>query len=278
VTASLAYNKNKVVDIPNDEGIIHGPSSVLSQGTTEMFRAQTGYPVGYFWGFETAGIFQDSLEAVNWVGPTGEPYFPKNQKAGDIRFVDQNNDGQINTDDKVMIGDPNPDYVFGLQISAEYKGVYLQATGNGQAGHQIAKSYRSFADSYQQNYTTDVYNRWHGPGTSNKMPRLVEGTHRNNQNISDIYIENGDFFRINNITLGYDLKNLIKKMSFPELKIYVSGQNIYTFTKYSGMDPEVAYAPEDSQNKANDFSWGSGIDLGFYPACRTYLVGLSVKF
>jgi TonB-linked SusC/RagA family outer membrane protein len=187
VTASLAYNKNKVVDIPNDEGIIHGPSSVLSQGTTEMFRAQTGYPVGYFWGFETAGIFQDSLEAVSWVGPTGEQYYPKNQKAGDVRFVDQNNDGQISTEDKVMIGDPNPDYVFGLQISAEYKGIYLQATGNGQAGHQIAKSYRSFADSYQQNYTTDVYNRWHGPGTSNKMPRLVGNSQEQSEYFRYIY-------------------------------------------------------------------------------------------
>lgn len=268
VNATVSNNKNEVVEIKNDEKIIHGPANVLSQGTGEMFRAQVGYPIGYFWGYETDGVMQNEAEVAAYVTPENELYF-KDQVPGDLRFVDQNKDGKINDDDKVMIGDPNPDFIFGLQFTADYKGFSFLINANGKAGHQIAKSYRSFADSPRQNYTKDVYNRWHGEGTSDRYPRLTFKTHRNMTNISDIYIEDADFLRIGNITLGYDFKQLLKRLPIEQLRLYVTARNILTLTNYSGMDPEVGYGPTP---------WASGIDLGLFPSSKTYMIGVNVKF
>jgi len=276
ITGTFAYNKNKVVEVPSSDSIFHGPANVLSQGTSEMFRAEAGFPIGYFWGYETDGVLQNDADVAAYVKPDGQPYF-RNAKPGDLKFVDQNKDGKIDDKDKVMIGNPHPDFIFGLQFNLDYKGFYLQFTGNGQAGHQIAKNYRS-VDSYRHNYTKEVYDqRWHGEGTSYKYPRLVRGAHPNYQYISDIYIFNADFFRISNLTIGYDFKQLIKKMPFTELRLYGAAKNLHTFTKYPGMDPEVGYAPTSS-DPANDFKWGSGIDLGLYPQSRTFMIGLIITY
>lgn len=277
INVSLAHNTNEVTDIANDEKIIHGPANLLSQGTSEMCRVQVGYPVGYFWGYETDGVMQDSAEVAAYVTPDGDPYFSR-MKPGDLRFVDKNKDGEIDDLDKVMIGDPNPDYTFGFLINLDYKGVNFQIAANGQSGNQIAKSYRMFGDGPKNNFTDDVYQRWHGAGTSNKYPRLSSTPHRNTQNISTIYIENGDFLRIGTITLGYDFKQLMKKLPVGELRLYFTAKNIHTFTKYSGMDPEVGYAPEDENVPQNDYRWIKGVDLGLYPSAKSYLVGLSIKF
>lgn len=277
ITGNFAYNQNEVVDIANDEKIIHGADNVLSQGTSELFRAEVGYPIGYFWGYETDGIIQTQAEADAWINADGEPYFNDTQP-GDVRFVDTNGDGEINDDDKVMIGDPNPDFIYGIQLNLDYKGIYLQLIGTGQGGHQVAKSYRSFADSPRQNYTTDIYDRWTGPGTSNEYPQLRWRPHRNTSYVSDLYIEDADFFRISNLTVGYDLSQSLKVIPFEQTKIYVGVRNLLTITKYSGMDPEVGYGPTDDSNPDNDFPWAKGIDLGLYPVARTFLVGLSLKF
>jgi TonB-dependent starch-binding outer membrane protein SusC len=268
VNASVAHNKNKITNIANDEKIIHGQANVLSQGTSEMYRAEVGYPIGYFWGFQTDGVMQNEAEVAAYVKPNGDPYF-KGMLPGDLRFVDQNKDGLIDDSDKVMLGDPNPDLIFGLQFNAEYKGFSILINTNGKAGMQVAKSYRSFADGPRQNYTTDVFNRWHGEGTSDKYPRLTAKTHRNMTNISDIYIEDADFVKISNITIGYDFKQILKKFPIEQLRLYFSAKNILTFTKYSGMDPEVGYGPD---------GWSSGIDLGLYPSSKSYMIGINVKF
>jgi TonB-dependent starch-binding outer membrane protein SusC len=271
INATVSHNHNEVTDIKNDEKIIHGQTNVLSQGTTEMYRAQVGYPIGYFWGVKTDGVLQNDAEVAAYVKPTDQtPYF-KGQQPGDLRFVDQNSDGKINELDKVMIGDPNPDYIFGLQFTADYKGFSFLINANGKSGMQVAKSYRSFADSPRQNYTKDVYNRWHGEGTSNRYPRLTFVTHVNMTTISDIYIEDADYVKISNITFGYDFKQLLKKLPIEQLRLYVTAKNIHTFTKYSGMDPDVGYGPEDT-------GWSSGIDLGLYPSSKSYMIGLNVKF
>lgn len=262
-TVNFAHNKNEVTRIANSEGIIHGPSNVLSQGTTEMYRAEVGYPIGYFYGYKTAGVFQ------NWdqVNNTKAKY--AGAQPGDLIFVDTNRDGVISETDRTQIGDPNPDYTLGLNLNFSYKGFDLNITGNGLFGHQIAKSYRSFADSPLQNYTTEIFGRWTGEGSSNKLPRLTSGSHTNWQNISDIYIEDADFLKIQNVTFGYDFKKLFPKMPLGQARLYVTAQNLYTFTGYSGMDPEVGYGAD---------SWSKGIDLGFYPAPRTYLIGVNLKF
>lgn len=266
--ASLGYNKNEVLRIDNAEGIIYGEASVLSQGTAVISRVEEGFPIGYFWGYETNGIIQNDVEAAAWVGPSGQPYFD-DVRLGDVRFVNTNGDTAISEEDKVMLGDPNPDFIFGFQFNAEYKGFYVLLAANGAAGHQVAKSYRGFNDGVKQNYTTDIYDRWHGEGTSNTWPRMSATPNRNTSEISDIYIYDADYLRISNLTVGYDINRLWSTSPLQELLIYFTAKNLHTFTKYPGMDPEVGYSPQD---------WGSGVDLGLYPASKTYMVGLSVKF
>lgn len=290
ITGTFAYNKNEVVNINNEEKILHGPTNVLSQGTSEMFRAEVGYPIGYFWGYKTEGIFQSNEEATAWnnsarnYSTTGDTVYFRGTGndpwpvAGDIIFVDLNKDGQITEEDKTLIGSPQPKYIFGIQLNVEYKGIFLNLVGTGKAGHQIASAYRSFGDSPKNNYTTRIYERWTGPGTSNKIPRIQYRPHRNTTNISDLYIEDANHFRIANLTIGYDLSRGIKAIPFEETRLYFSARNLITFTKYSGMDPEVGYGPTDDDNPDNDYPWASGIDLGLYPVARTFLIGLSIKF
>ncbi|MBN1597856.1 MAG: TonB-dependent receptor [Bacteroidales bacterium] len=296
ITATMAHNKNKVTNINNSEKIIHGVPNVLSHGTSEMYRAEVGYPVGYFWGYETDGIIQNDTEAeiylnsltsaadayaaTNGTEPVyDETLTEENLVPGELRFVDQNGDGLINDDDKVMIGDPNPDYIFGLTINLEYKNAYLEFAGVGKAGHQIAQSWRSFTDGPKQNMSYDYAEAtWHETrNPDGTLPRLTSVATASTRYMSDIYIHDADYFRISNLTIGYDFSGLIKWGAIRELRLYVSAQNLYTFTKYNGMDPEVGYGP-DSEEDDDAASWASGFDLGLYPQSRTYMIGLSVKF
>lgn len=141
-------------------------------------------------------------------------------------------------------------------------------TSNGVLGNQIAKSYRRFADRPHENYTKDILGRWHGEGTSNTIPRVNMATHINDTYVSDRYIEDGDYWRISNLTVGYDFKYLWKKLPLNQARLYVTGQNILTVTGYSGFDPEVG----------NGNNWAGGIDNGFYPAPMSFLIGVSLKY
>ena len=260
-----AFNKNVVTRIANAEGIIHGAEDVLSEGTLEMYRAQVGYPIGYFYGFKTAGVFQNQAQIDNYKGAKYE-----NAAPGDLIWVDTNNDGKIDNDDRTMIGDPNPHFTAGLNFWMAWKGFDFNLAGYGAFGQQVAKSYRSFADSQRDNFTTDVFQTWQGEGTSNKLPRLTYGSNPNWQNISDIYIENGDYFKISNVSIGYDFRKLVDMKYISKCRLFVQAQNLLTITKYSGMDPEMG--------KGTDDDWASGIDVGFYPAARTFLFGVNLQF
>jgi len=191
--------------------------------------------------------------------------------AGDLKFVDTDGNGQIDYKDKVMIGDPNPKVILGINLSVAFKGFDLSCMANGAFGQQIARSWRRWADSPQMNYTTDIFNRWHGEGSSNKYPRLTYGSSINWQYNSDIFIENADYLRLSNVTLGYDLKKLIRAIPLAQARFFVTLQNLYTFTKYSGMDPEIG-------SSGGTDSWAKGIDIGYYPSPRTILLGASLKF
>ncbi len=262
---NLSHNKNEVTRIANSEGIIHGSANVLSEGTTEMYRAQEGFPIGYFYGFKTLGIFQNEQQIADYTGAKLSGTRP-----GDLIFADTNNDGVIDDNDKGMIGNPHPDFNLGFSLNFGYKGFDLGITANAVLGNQIAKSYRSFTDQPKENYTTDILGRWHGEGTSNRLPRVASGTNTNWLYISDIFIEDGDYLRIQNVTLGYDFKQLFPRMPLSQARLYFTAQNLFTFTGYSGMDPEVGFGGHQT--------WVSGIDLGFYPSPRTYMVGVNLKF
>jgi TonB-linked SusC/RagA family outer membrane protein len=267
---NASYNKNEVTRINNNEKIFHGPGNVLGQGTEEVYRAQVGYPIGYFWGYKTLGVFQTDAEVAAYQNPDGQVIMP-NAVAGDLKFNDTNNDGVIDYRDKVMIGDPNPDVILGINFSFAFKGFDFSLMSTGAFGQQIARSFRRWADSPLNNYTTDIFNRWHGEGSSNKYPRLTYGANIDWQYNSDIFIENGDYLRLSNITLGYDLKKLIHSIPLTQARFFMTLQNLYTFTKYSGMDPEIG-----TSTTGDD--WAKGIDIGTYPAPRTFLLGVSLKF
>ncbi|WP_194768096.1 SusC/RagA family TonB-linked outer membrane protein [Tamlana sp. I1] len=282
ITLSGAHNKNEVTKIDNADGIIQGASHVLSQGTTSISRVEVGKPIGFFYGFQTDGILQNQDEVDAYVKPTdGTPYFA-DQRPGDVRFVDQNQDGVIDESDKVMLGNPNPDFELGIQLNFEYKGFYANTTLTGKYGMQVMQSYRSFADRFDQNYTSQIFQRWHGEGTSNRYPRLTSGSNRNTNFISDIFMHDADYLRINNLTIGYNFGRALQNINaINNLKVYASVTNLYTFTKYDGMDPDVRFSGNDDSQNGNEnggTSWASGVDLGLYPQPRTVMFGLSVDF
>ena len=271
VTGNVAYNKNKVTKIANSEGIIHGPSDVYMQGTSEIYRAQVGKPIGYFYGMKADGIFQNQAQIDEW-----SKYYRDDihgtPKPGDVIFVDTNGDGIINADDRTMIGNPHPDVNVGFTIALGYKGFDFSVTGAGAFGHQIVRSTNS-GNSQSENLNKKLlYNSWAGEGTSNELPRLTYLSNINWKTFSSIWLEDADYMKIQNVTVGYDFKTLIPRLPLSKLRIYFTAQNLFTFTKYSGMDPEVGASGND------DYSWSSGVDLGFYPQPRTYIFGINVNF
>lgn len=268
IGANISKNKNNVTRIANSEQIIHGDGDGLGEKMGELFRAQVGYPIGYFWGYKTNGLFQKEADVLAHRNSKGELIQP-DATPGDVRFIDTNDDGLINDMDKVMIGDPNPDYTYGLNLGADYRGFYFSLSGNGVSGNQIARNYRQ-PDKQKSNYTTEIFGRWHGEGTSNKIPKVSMNSHPNRLYTSDLYVEDGSYFRISNITFGYEFKNIKSVVPIQLIKLYTSVLNPYTFTKYKGMDPEIGFDGEGG--------FGSGIDVGFYPVARTVMFGVSVQF
>lgn len=262
-----AHNRNKVTKIANADGIIHGAGSIPWEGAEELYRAEVGMPIGYFYGYKTAGVFQNQAEIDAYKGAllNGD-----NTNPGDIIYVDSNNDGVIDANDRTMIGNPHPDFTLGLSFNIEWKGIDLSVSGFGSFGQQIFKCYRDFSSSPLNNYTTDILKRWTGEGSSNKYPRLASSSNSNWNKISSLYIENGDYFKVQNVTLGYDISKAFKKFPLKTCRVYVTGQNLFTFTSYSGMDPEIGYGGGNG--------WAQGIDLGYYPSARTVLFGVNLKF
>lgn len=261
-----AYNKNKVGRIPNADGIIHGANNLLFANSLEFYRAQNGFPIGYFWGLNTDGIFQNMDEVLQHRSSGGYLIQP-NAQPGDVRYRDLNDDGVISDFDRSMVGNPNPEFTYGFNLSGTYKGFDLSVQANGVAGNEIVQSWRNQTSQYA-NYSNAILGRWHGPGTSNTTPRVTEDN-RNWVNFSDLYIQKGDFLRISNITLGYDFAKLVNKRRLKQLRVFASALNLLTFTKYDGMDPEIGFGTA---------SFASGIDLGYYPRPRTFLFGTSIRF
>lgn len=264
IGANGSYNKNRIGNIPTNDHIIHGNTNVLFANSLEFYRAANGYPVGYFWGLKTAGIFQTVEEVNTYLSKTGNMIQP-DAKPGDLRYADLNGDGVIDNLDRTMIGNPNPDFIFGFNVSLDYKGFDFMVQASGVAGNELVKSWRG--PGGRGNYTAEILNRWTGPGTTNKIPRVTEeGT--NWAQFSDLYIYDGSFLRINTITLGYDFSRLVKKDYLSKVRLYASVLNPFTFSKYFGMDPEVGH----------NEGFSTGVDVGYYPRPITMLVGANIRF
>lgn len=260
-----AYNTNEVGEIPTEDGIIHGQTNQLYDNTPEFYRAENGMPIGYFWGYKSDGLFQNEQEITNWIA-AGNGVLQNDVKPGDVRYIDVNQDGVIDDNDKVNLGNGMPDFTYGFNLGLGYKGFDFSVQASGAAGQQIVQSYRNYTNKYA-NYTTAILGRWTGEGTSNRIPRVTE--QNINWQFSDLFIQDGDYLRITNITLGYDFSRLMNKKFISQARIYAQVQNAFTFTRYEGMDPEIGYGTD---------GWVSGIDVGYYPRPRTVLFGVNLTF
>ena len=273
VGANFAYNHNEVGNIPTLDGIIHGKDNQIYQNAEEFYRAENGHAIGYFWGYKTAGLFQNQKEINDWIA-AGNGIYQADVKPGDVKYVDVNHDGVINASDKVDLGNGLPKYTFGFNFSLAWKGFDLSANFTGAAGFQIAQSYRDPSSS-QANYSRRILKRWTGEGTSNEIPRVTYGD-VGNWLFSDLYLQDGDYIRLQNLTMGYDFKKLISWKGLSKMRLYFQVQNLFTLTKYDGMDPEIGSFNGTDGNSSD--SWVSGVDMGYYPHPRTFIVGLNLAF
>ena len=273
VGANFAYNHNEVGNIPTLDGIIHGKDNQIYQNAEEFYRAENGHAIGYFWGYKTAGLFQNQKEINDWIA-AGNGIYQADVKPGDVKYVDVNHDGVINASDKVDLGNGLPKYTFGFNVNLAWKGFDLSANFTGAAGFQIAQSYRDPSSS-QANYSRRILKRWTGEGTSNEIPRVTYGD-VGNWLFSDLYLQDGDYIRLQNLTMGYDFKKLISWKGLSKMRLYFQVQNLFTLTKYDGMDPEIGSFNGTNGNSSD--SWVSGVDMGYYPHPRTFIVGLNLAF
>lgn len=265
VNGNISYNKNRVTYVGTDTGYVTGATV---QGITgAVTRMEAGHAMSYFWGYKTLGIFQNQAEIDSWVNSKGQQIQP-DARPGDFRFQDTNDDGVIDDNDRVDLGNPFPTVTFGLNLNVSAYGFDLGITTAGQAGNKIFSVLRR-ADLSMSNYGAWVLNRWHGEGTSNSIPRVATNdTNLNWTRPSDFYLKDGDFWRIRNITLGYTFR-IPEKYYLRKVRLFASVDNAFIFTKYEGYDPEVG-------NGGSILS--SGIDRGVYPRPRTVSVGLNLTF
>ena len=256
VKGNASYLHNELKNLGNDTGFLNYGINQFSDGGT---RAENGQPFPFFYGYKTDGVIQNAAEATEYNTKYGT-----NKQPGDFRFVDTNGDNIINSDDRTNIGNGVPDWTFGLNLDAEWKGFDLSVFFQGVSGADVFDAtYRQ--DVSSGNYPTWVLQRWTGEGTSNTVPVLGRSE---NWVCSDMYIQDASYLRLKNITLGYTLpRQLTQKINVSRFRVFARAENLFTWTKYWGFDPEIGSG-----------STSLGVDYGVYPQARTYTVGLNVSF
>ncbi|MFM2267428.1 MAG: hypothetical protein RL757_869 [Bacteroidota bacterium] len=264
LAGNLSYILNEVTDLGPDKKFLGGQT--FSPQNLEISRTTVGQPIGFFYGYKTAGIFQNQAEIDAYKGKDGSKIQP-DAKPGDFRFQDTDGNGVINAEDRTKIGDPTPNLTYGFNFSVAYRGFDVLIFGQGVAGNDIYKATRRF-DLQMANMTADALGRWTGEGSSTTYPRLsMDDPNKNFSRSSDFYIEKGDYFRIKTLQIGYTIpqNSISNKVGLSRLRFYVSGNNLMTFTKYTGYDPEIG-------------GGSFGVDRGFYPQARSFMFGLSAAF
>lgn len=260
---NVSYLKNEVTYVGENKSFIGGGAGFQSMG--EVTRTQVGESVNAFYGFQTNGIFQNMNDVTSYVNTSGTPIQP-NAVPGDFRWTDIDGDGAITDDDRTFLGTPLPKYTFGLTLNLDFKGFDLMVFTQGVAGNKIFQGLRRL-DVANANHQTSVLSRWTGEGTSNDYPRLTNSDPNGNfGKFSNFYLENGDYLRFKTIQIGYTLPtSAIDKMGAQKLRLYVTGENLLTLTDYTGFDPEIG---------GNVM----GIDKGYYPQARSFMLGLNLQF
>ena len=260
VRGNASYLHNELTNLGNATGFLDWGISQFSDGGT---RAQNGQPFPFFYGYKTAGVFQ-TVDEVNAYKNADGTLIQPNAVPGDLRFVDVNGDGKITSDDRTNIGNGTPKWTFGLNLNAEYKGFDLNVFFQGVSGVDVFDAtYRQ--DIASGNYPTWMLSRWTGPGTSNRVPRLALGDTKN-WVVSDLYVRDGSYLRLKTFQLGYTLPRVLtKRVGVDRFRLFVMAENLITWTKYWGFDPEIGSS-----------TTSLGVDYGVYPQARTWSVGFNI--
>jgi len=269
VTTNLGTVKNRVTSL----GFGGQPIYSNKVDKRDSFsKTDINYPIAYFWGYKVDGIFQSEEEVKNHVGPSGKILQPL-AKAGDLRFTNLNNDDIIDDSDKTYLGDPTPGITYGLNIDLSWKNFDFSMFWNGAADFQLVNFTTSELNWHgYSNVAKEIYDkRWTGSGTSNSVPRLTfDDLNSNLLSNSSRFVEDADYIRLRNIEFGHTFK--MASLNIEKLRIYVSGQNILTFTKFMGQDPEIGTRAQG----------GNSLDLGMafatYPQSRSIVFGVNVIF
>lgn len=266
---NISHNVNKVTRIDNTAQAIAGANYINLGSITRM---AVGEPIAYFWGIKTDGIFQtqDQVNAYTYTDPTSGAVklIQPNAKPGDLKFIDQNHDGKINDDDRINLGDPNPKFTSGLTINLFYKSLDLTVFTIGMFGQKVFNGNYRF-DKTVSNLPKTMLDSWSPDNTDARYPRFVSNDpNRNYSTVSDLLLEKDNFVRVKDLQLGYTLPEaLTTRFKVNTLRVFVAVDNAFTFTKYSGFDPEIGATSPLSM----------GIDRGVYPQSRTFRFGVDLK-
>ncbi|MFN8334267.1 MAG: TonB-dependent receptor [Cyclobacteriaceae bacterium] len=261
---NLTTLHNEVTKV-TDNGYIDGYTWPVRN--IAITRMEVGKPMGYFRGYKTAGIFNSEDEVLSHINSSGQRLQP-NAHAGDIKFVDVNKDGVIDSKDITQIGNPWAKMFLGLNLTAAYKGFDIRMLFTASIGNDIYRSYER-QDVVNNNYTTEWLDRWTPENPTGSYPRLTISDPNNNSRASDFYVENGSYLRLKTLQIGYSIpKNILDKVRLTKVRAFVSIDNLLTLTGYSGFDPEIGNS-----------GWilDTGIDKGFYPQLKTMGFGLKVQ-
>ena len=238
-----------------------------ASGVGSNVKVMNGELFPYFYCYKTEGIFQNQSEIDSYVNANGEKYQASAQP-GDVRFVDLDGDGIISDADKTKIGKGMPDWTYGLTLAADWKGIDMNLFFQGTVGNDIF-DFSQRGDIPAMNRPAWILDRWHGEGTSNRIPRMTSANPNGNWRSSDLYIKDGSYMRLKSAQLGYTLPaDLTRQVAIQRLRVYVSADNMLTFTSYDGFDPEIASGGYTT----------IGIDRGIYPQSRTISVGANITF
>ncbi len=265
VGANLFTFKNKVLSLGGGEPLYGGGWITVTTTKTEV-----GKPIGYFYGLKTDGIFQSETEVQNYKNSEGGLIQPT-ARPGDLRFVDVNGDGIVNANDRTDIGNPFPKFSYGLNFAFDYKGFDLQALFQGTYGNKVmnAKKIDMNSGVGWYNAPSDFLEKAWSPTNPTNEQFQINTDNTNNLQVSDWLVEDGSYLRLKNIQLGYSLpQNIFPENTISNIRLWIGGYNLLTFTKYSGLDPEIGRSAPLS----------NGVDDGYYPQAKTYMVGLNITF
>lgn len=298
VGLNLTTVKNKIVSLASGQDAIYNLTTLGFPNTganswITYTQSKVGSSIGEFYGYRTNGIFQSAADvaAANAAataanGGVATPYQTSVTQAGDRRFVDVNGDGRVTAADKVSLGSPLPKFFAGLNLDASYQQfdinmLWFASVGNKVFNYQ-ARTLESFGATNGgigiENVSREYYeNRWTPTNPSDRFARAVKDDPNGNTQPSDVYVEDGSFLKLRSLQIGYSFRDeLAKRLGVQRVRLYVSGQNLLTFTKYSGLDPEIGLPSDPSTGTRNVTA--SGIDIGTYPNSRFYTLGLNVTF